>query len=92
MALDSADLTILATHLQDAVVRVRDMAFIPKNHRFALILNRFNWARALSAAPADTEVGSPETFERQRCAIRFEHVRRARVTGFSQKVKRRFSP
>jgi hypothetical protein len=88
VALDTDDMTILATHLQDAVVRVRDMAFVPKNHRFALILNRFNWTKAVGTAPQDSPPGKSQPFERRRCAVRFEHVRKARVTGFSQSEKK----
>ena len=88
MALDTDDLTVLATHLQDAVVRVRDMAFVPKNHRFALILNRFNWTKALDAASTSSASGKPQSFERRRCALRFEHVHRARISGFTQNDKR----
>ena len=87
VALDTVDLTILATHLQDAVVRVRDMAFIPKNLRFALILNRFNWTKALEADPANSYSGKSPPFERRRCAVRFEHVRKARISGFTQTDK-----
>ena len=88
VALDTDDLTILAMHLQDAVVRVRDMAFVPKNHRFALILNRFNWTKALSAPSASSGSAKPHVFERRRCAVRFEHVRKVRISGFSQKDKK----
>jgi hypothetical protein len=88
VALDTDDLTVLSTNLQDAVVRVRDMAFVPKNHRFALILNRFNWTKALDAASTSSAAGKPLPFERRRCAVRFEHVRKVRVTGFSQKDKK----
>ena len=88
VALDTEDLTILAMHLQDAVVRVRDMAFMPKNHRFALILNRFNWTKALGTAPQASPPAKSQPFERRRCAVRFEHVRKARVSGFSQNDKK----
>ena len=64
------------------------MAFIPKNRRFALILNRFNWTKALEAASASSSSGKSPPFERRRCALRFEHVRKVRITGFSQKDKR----
>jgi Protein of unknown function (DUF2948) len=89
VALDTVDLTILASHLQDAVVRVRDMAFVPKSHRFALILNRFNWTQAAIAPGAPAPTGkTTRPFERRRCALRFEDVRKARITGFSQKDKK----
>lgn len=89
LALDDDDLTVVAMHLQDAVVRVRDMAFVPKNRRFALILNRFDWSTA-GAPPAATEAPARQAqhYERRRCAVRFEHVRAARTSGFSQRDTR----
>ena len=84
VALDTIDLTIISANLQDAVGRVRDMAFLPKEQRFALLLNRFDWIR-----PGLLSAGTkPSTFERRRCALRFEHVRSARITGFSQADKK----
>lgn len=73
IALDEDDLKILSAHLQDAVIRLCDMAYLPSEHRFAAILNRFDW---LSVANAD---GTPETLRRCRSALRFEKVKRAQV-------------
>ena len=88
IALDATDLAVISAHLQDAVCRVRDMAFVPKDERFALLLNRFDWMKL----PADNAVLSagekPTSMERRRCALRFEHVRSAKVTGFLQSDKK----
>jgi Protein of unknown function (DUF2948) len=85
VALDAVDLTIISANLQDAVGRVRDMAYVPKEKRFALLLNRFDWIKPglLASGPR------PAAFERRRCALRFEHVRAARITGFVQRDKKR---
>ncbi|WP_341899379.1 DUF2948 family protein [Ferrovibrio terrae] len=40
---DAEDVTVLAACLQDATLRVTDMAWQPKQRRFALVLNRFRW-------------------------------------------------
>ncbi len=45
IALDAENLAILSAHLQDAVLLVGDMAFLPAEKRFAAIMNRFDWAR-----------------------------------------------
>ena len=50
IALDEQDLEIVSSHLQDAVVRVGDLAYVPSQKRFAAILNRFNWEKAAKAA------------------------------------------
>ena len=73
VALDQDDLNILSAHLQDAVLRMSDMAWIPSEHRFAAILNRFDW---LAAVEGDN--GS-STLRRCRCALRFDRVKRAQV-------------
>ncbi len=43
MAEDEEDLAILSAHLQDAVMRVGDLAYLPKSRRFAAFLNRYCW-------------------------------------------------
>ena len=40
---DAEDVTVLAACLQDATLRAVDMAWQPKQRRFALLLNRFRW-------------------------------------------------
>ncbi len=40
---DAADLEIISAHLQDAVVRIKDMTYLPKARRFAALFNRFKW-------------------------------------------------
>jgi hypothetical protein len=53
LALDQEDLAIVSAHLQDAVVRVGDIAYLPKERRFALLARRFDWeAPPERAAPA----------------------------------------
>lgn len=43
VALDSDDLGVVSAHLQDAVVRVGDVTYLPKERRFALVARRFDW-------------------------------------------------
>lgn len=43
LAEDEEDLKIISAHLQDAVMRVGDLVFLPKHHRFAAMVNRFCW-------------------------------------------------
>ncbi len=49
IAFDEEDLKVVSAHLQDAVVRVGDMAYLPKERRFAALLNRFDWELAAGA-------------------------------------------
>ncbi|HEX3755682.1 MAG TPA: DUF2948 family protein [Rhizomicrobium sp.] len=42
-AQDATDLEILSARLQDAVAKLKDLAWLPKQHRFAAVVNRFQW-------------------------------------------------
>ncbi len=92
IALDADDLRVISAHLQDAVVRVADMAYLPKEKRFAAIANRFDWDKALSPPPAGTKAPKlrrGETgLERRRTALRFERVISAKVSSFDLKDRR----
>ena len=43
VAQDEEDLKILSAHLQDAILRVSDLTYLPRQRRFALVLNRYCW-------------------------------------------------
>jgi Protein of unknown function (DUF2948) len=73
VALDQDDLKILSAHLQDAVLRMTDMAYVPSEQRFAAILNRFDWVAAECCE------GDRSALRRCRCALRFDRVKRAQV-------------
>ena len=79
IALDSEDLRVLSCHLQDAVIRVGDMAYLKESLRFALIANRFDWEGAVS-----TDKGE---FQRRRTGLRFERVKSAQVHAIDLKNK-----
>lgn len=66
-ALDSEDLPFLSAHVQDTLVRVGDIAFLPAKRRFALIGSRFDWAAELEGR-----------LERCRSGLHFEGVQRVR--------------
>lgn len=78
IALDDEDLTILSAHLQDAVLRIEDMAYIPQERRFAAIFSRFDW---VSADEKRTTNGGG--YERRRAALRFEKVMNAQIRQLS---------
>ncbi len=71
LALDEEDLIVVSSHLQDAVMRVGDMAYLPSQQRFAAVVNRFDWEQATSKG----------TNARHRAALRFDRVRSAKVKG-----------
>ena len=64
VALDDEDLAVVSAHLQDAVLKVGDITWLPRQKRFALVANRFCWEKDVPA--------------RTRSALRIECVTRAR--------------
>ena len=79
IALDPEDLRVVSCHLQDAVIRVGDMAYLKEDMRFAAIANRFDWEGAVKS-----EDGK---FQRRRTGLRFERVKSAQVHGIDLKKK-----
>lgn len=79
IALDAEDLRILSCHLQDAVIRVGDMAYLKEGMRFAAIANRFDWEGAVKS--------KGDEFQRRRTGLRFERVKSAQVQGIDLKKK-----
>ncbi len=73
VALDHDDLKILSAHLQDAVLRMSDMVYMPAERHFAAVLSRFDWLAA------ETDDGRHSNLRRCRCALRFDKVSRAQV-------------
>lgn len=95
-ATDPEDLEVLAAHLQDAIVPVSEMAFLPRERRFVLVANRFRWEAAGRQAarprPAERRSGpddaafAPEGhFERIHCGLCVERVRAVRHRGFDRR-------
>lgn len=82
LALDEQDLQILSAHLQDAVLRVADIAFVPAEKRFAMIANRFDWESA-----GDGKATRKKGFRRRRSALRFERVLGVQLQGVKQNSK-----
>ena len=74
VAEDEEDLAILSAHLQDAVTRIGDLAYLPKSRRFAAFVNRFCWE------------GCPEgsTGERTRSGLHFNNVLSAKAMNVKQ--------
>ena len=72
-AMDPEGLAILSAHLQDADIRVGDMAYLPEQRRFALAGARFDWYAAARGG-----------CERCGTGLHFERVTRVRRAGFDQ--------
>ena len=75
LALDEQDLEVISAHMQDAILRVKDMAWEPGSHRFVAVFNRFDWptAHGLDAGEAVVKAAK-KPYKRCRCAVRFDCV------------------
>lgn len=84
IALDAEDLAVISAHLQDAVLRVADIAYLRQDRRFAAIVNRFDWA---SPAASGKGPRGKAQHVRRRSGLRFERVLGAQTSGFDPKAK-----
>jgi hypothetical protein len=73
VALDQEDLAVVSAHLQDAIVRVGDLAYVPQERRFAIVCRRFDW-----------ESTSGEPPRRRLTGLHFERVQAVRVRGIDR--------
>ena len=75
-ALDAEDLQIVSAHLQDAVLKVGDLQWLPHEKRFVIVMNRFAWE--------NIGKGRARGNERRRSVVHFERVARVRTTRIRQ--------
>jgi Protein of unknown function (DUF2948) len=75
---DADDLAVLSACLQDALVPVRDLAYVPDERIFVFVANRFRWESRLRSLPGEGDA------ERQRilCAVTFSAVEGVSYRGF----------
>jgi hypothetical protein len=69
---DAEDLTVLSACLQDALVAVRDIAYLPEERRLILVANRFRWE------------GGEGQGERVLCGVAIDLVRAVRQQGIDR--------
>ncbi|MBZ8135114.1 DUF2948 family protein [Afifella sp. IM 167] len=81
MAMDEEDLAILSAHVQDAVLKVGDITWLPAEKRLVLALNRFAW----EATPSGK--GLSRSYERRRTALHFERVEKVLSHGIDKSDK-----
>jgi hypothetical protein len=74
VALDKDDIEIVSAHVQDALVKVADILWQPREHRFVVALNRFDWMNAADARGAKNPDDAAPDYRRCRTALRFERV------------------
>ena len=81
IALDTEDLAVLSAHVQDAVLKVGEMRWLPEEKRFVLAINRFAWEHAGKRARRRRE------YQRRRAALHFDRVEAVRSTGLDRDAR-----
>src|ERR1700675_4540063 len=72
VAFDSEDLDVISANLQDSLVKVGEMAFLPQSKQFAFLAARFDWVGAASGR-----------LERCRTGLHFDRVLKVSCSGFA---------
>ena len=80
VALDKDDIEVVSAHVQDARVGVAEIFWQPRDHRFLMVLNRFDWMAAVDARPEIAPVTKVD-YRRCRTALRFERVLACKCRG-----------
>jgi hypothetical protein len=72
VALDKDDIEVVSAHVQDALVKIPDILWQPREHRFVMAVNRFDWMNAVDAN--GIAGGFAPDYRRCRTALRFDRV------------------
>jgi hypothetical protein len=76
IALDDHDLSIVSAHVQDAVMKVSDLEYLPAAKRFVLTMNRFVWEAKSSLFRQHNE--------RRQAVLHFDRVLGAKTSGIQR--------
>ena len=74
---DSEDLAVISALLQDALVPLGDITYLPHETSFIMAMNRYRWERS------DMRL-------RVHSGVRFDTVQRAQFSGIDQRNRRQF--
>lgn len=76
VALDDQDLGVISAHVQDAVMKVGDLEYLPARRRFVLPMNRFAWERKSGFLRQHNE--------RRRSVLHFDRVLGVKTSGIAR--------
>ena len=84
---DEEDLRTISAILQDALVPVSEMVFLPEEQRFVLVANRFRWEAEPEASKPEEGVGEAASpvFERILTGLCFEGVGAVRLRNIDRR-------
>jgi hypothetical protein len=80
MALDTEDLAILSAHVQDAIVRVKDINWLPREKHFVLAMNRFVWEVSAGGSRRRRD------YQRRRAVLHFARVEKVQSVGIDREA------
>jgi hypothetical protein len=75
---DAEDLAALSTLVQDAILRVGDIAYLARSRRLALTLNRFCWERA------SERLAGRDVYRRVTSGLHVENVGNVQAKGIDR--------
>jgi Protein of unknown function (DUF2948) len=94
---DARDIEMISACVQDALVPAAEIRYLPRERRFALMLNRFRWEAAPEIPPAagqESEAGdagfadqATVVFERSHAVLTFDRVRGVKRRGLEQALR-----
>ena len=84
IALDKQDLEIISAHVQDSIVQIGDIDWIPNEKRFLIALNRFLWEKEESSK------NQSKPHERCFSVLHFNRVQAVKSRGIKQAEKEAF--
>ncbi|WP_029007374.1 DUF2948 family protein [Azospirillum halopraeferens] len=88
---DEDDLRVVSACLQDAIVPIGEMGYVPGDKRFVLVVNRFRWETADAPRADDGPTAEDDDlfpYERVHCGVRFDGVERVRTRGIDLRDRR----
>ncbi|MFV3128818.1 DUF2948 family protein [Niveispirillum sp. KHB5.9] len=88
-AVDADDLRVVSALLQDAIIPIADIAYLPDDQLFVMMASRFQWeGPAPDGGPTPDEGGEGAT--RIQCAVRFTGVTSVRRRGIDLRRRGHF--
>ena len=82
IAKDLEDIKVLSSCVQDAILPLKEMAYIPEEQQFALLIQRFCW----ECAPSDKTEPGEDHIKRTHSALIFSHISSYEAIGIEENM------
>jgi len=79
VAMDADDLQIISAQMQDAVLKVGDIAYLPRQQKVSIIAKRFDWE--------DAQMRNEPPYRRRLSALQFARVKSLKARKINQDSK-----